>query len=191
MIEIKVQSLISFLDISISKELINSIKKGFGNKLAESLLDFIDDIKTFIKSGLYRDVKGYVAIGNKKEVINYENAVEVLNGVITKITEEVQNRYSLVGMNYEMFCTDLKYSDKIKSKNSIPSLLKEINEIKFNNFKIYTNCGVLHTYHDLIDLNVDCRVTSIQYSNEEVNLIFKNLNHEQLLKIISYHLKNY
>jgi hypothetical protein len=191
MIEIKVQSLISFLDISISKELINSIKKGFGKNIAESLLDFIDDIRTFIKSGLYRDVKGYVAIGNKKEIIDYDNAEKVLNNVIDTIGKEMENRHSITTMNYEIYCTDSKYADKIKAKTSLSSFLKEINEIKFNNFKIYTNCGVLHTYHDLIDLNLDCRVTSIQYSNDEVNLIFKNLTHEQLLKIISYHLKNY
>jgi hypothetical protein len=191
MIEIKVQSLISFLDISISKELINSIKKGFGKNIAESLLDFIDDIRTFIKSGLYRDVKGYVAIGNKKEIIDYDNAEKVLNTVIDTIGKEMENRHSITTMNYEIYCTDSKYTDKIKAKTSLSSFLKEINEIKFNNFRIYTNCGVLHTYHDLIDLNLDCRVTSIQYSNDEVNLIFKNLTHEQLLKIISYHLKNY
>jgi hypothetical protein len=191
MIEIKVQSLISFLDISISKELINSIKKGFGKNIAESLLDFIDDIRTFIKSGLYRDVKGYVAIGNKKEIIDYDNAEKVLNNVIDTIGKEMENRHSITTMNYEIYCTDSKYTDKIKAKTSLSSFLKEINEIKFNNFRIYTNCGVLHTYHDLIDLNLDCRVTSIQYSNDEVNLIFKNLTHEQLLKIISYHLKNY
>lgn len=191
MIEIKVQSLISFLDISISKELINSIKKGFGKYIAESLLDFIDDIKTFIKSGLYRDVKGYVAIGNKKEIIDYDNVEKVLNNVIDTIGKEIENRHSIVSMNYEIYCTDSKYAERIKAKTSLSSFLKEINEIKFNNFKIYTNCGILHTYHDLIDLNLDCRVTSIQYSNDEVNLIFKNLTHEQLLKIISYHLKNY
>ena len=191
MIEIKVQSLISFLDISISKELINSIKKGFGKYIAESLLDFIDDIKTFIKSGLYRDVKGYVAIGNKKEIIDYDNAEKVLNNVIDTIGKEIENRHSIVSMNYEIYCTDSKYAERIKARTSLSSFLKEINEIKFNNFKIYTNCGILHTYHDLIDLNLDCRVTSIQYSNDEVNLIFKNLTHEQLLKIISYHLKNY
>jgi hypothetical protein len=191
MIEIKVQSLISFLDISISKELINSIKKGFGKNIAESLLDFIDDIRIFIKSGLYRDVKGYVAIGNKKEIIDYDNVEKVLNNVIDTIGKEMENRHSITTMNYEIYCTDFKYADKIKAKTSLSSFLKEINEIKFNNFKIYTNCGVLHTYHDLIDLNLDCRVTSIQYSNDEINLIFKNLTHEQLLKIISYHLKNY
>lgn len=191
MIEIKVKSLISFLDISISKELIISIKKGFGNKLAESLSDFIDDIKTFIKSGLYRDVKGYISIDGVKSAIDYDNVVERLNGVIEHIKNEIANSFRLIHQNYEMYCTDSKYAEDFKNAKSLPSFLKEISKHKLNDFKIYTNCGILRTYHDLIDLDVDCRVTSIQYSNDEINLIFRNLNHEQLSKIILYHLKSY
>ena len=191
MIEIKIQSLISFLDITIPKESILSIKKGFGNKIAESLFELVDDIKTFIKSGIYKDVDGYIITNGKKVIITISNVKEELEKKVEDINKELNNRFKIVNHNFELYCTDKDSEQELNSVKSLPSLLKYLSNIRFTGFKIYTNCGVLYTYHEMIDLDVDCKVTSIQYTNDKINLIFKHLSHEQLLKIINYHLKHY
>ena len=155
MVDIKVQSLISFLDVTICKDSILSVKKGFGNYITESLFALIDDIKTFVKSGLYRDVKGFIVINGQKSVISYENAKESLEKAVKSITEMINDRFIVKTQNYEIYFASKDYDKETPSLKTLPLVLKYLTKVKFDEFKIYTNCGVLYTYHDMIGLDVD------------------------------------
>lgn len=191
MIDIKITSLISFLDVSIDELEIKSIKKGFGNYISKSLFDLIDDIETFAKSGVYKDVKGYAELSGTKTIVTYDNVQDVLARAVKTIKECVNDKYFLEIQNAKVYAVNNSYGARFKNVKSFASLLKVMQDLKFSDFKIYTNCGLLRTYHDLLQLDESCLITSIQYISDEIDVIFKNLNEELIRKIIDYHLKFY
>lgn len=188
MIDLRIQSIISSLEILIEDNEFTASKKGFGNTISKTLFSYAEDLRNFIRTGVHDTVRGYIKIDKDVIYIDYNNVIESINIAIDYITEELENKYELKTHNFEIYCTDAKYGVMLKDTKTFNQMIRFMNITTFTEFKIYTDCGLKLTYHDIME---NCRITMIQYSNKEINLLLKYPDKERIQKLINYHLKHF
>ena len=187
MIRIEITCMLSSIKINIRQSEILSSKLGFGTEVSKTLYDYIEDIKDFMKLPSFIGAKGIVEIAGKVFVITKDNIESSLLSVCQKLSEILEDKLKIKTHDYEIYFASKLYEEKFKDCKTLTQLLKAILDIKFDEVKIYTNCGISKTY---LNHREDCVITMIQYKNSDVNLIFKNMTEEKVRKIITYHLKS-
>lgn len=187
MIRIEITCMLSSIKINIRQSEILSSKLGFGTSVSKTLSDYIEDIKDFLKLASFRGTRGVVDINGKITVINETNVQQFLLSVQKTLAEMLDDKFEIRTHDYEIYFASKSYEEKFKDCKTFNQLLKHIADIKFDDLKIYTNCGLSKTY---LTHREDCTITMIQYKNSDVNLIFKNMTEEKVRKIITYHLKS-
>ena len=187
MIRIEITCMLSSIKINIRQTEILSTKLGFGTSVSKTLSDYIEDIKDFLKLPSFRGTRGVVDIDGKITVISEANVQQFLLFVQKTLVDMLADKFEIRTHDYEIYFASKSYEEKFKDCKTLTQLLKHIVDIKFDDLKIYTNCGLNHTY---LNGRENCKITMIQYKNSDVNLIFKNMTEEKARKIITYHLKS-
>ena len=188
MIVVKLKSMISSLDITYNPENIDSIKKGLGKELSQSFFEFKEILSSF-KWGGY--VKGTIQIGSKTRDVTEANCDVLIAKIIKDLDIIYENKYTLLTSIWKIYCTKKSFHETFQNTKTLYQVLKILKTISFDDFRIYTNCGMLKTYHDLVYLKEKCVVTSIQYSNKEMRVVFENLTKDVIEKLTLFHLKKY
>lgn len=200
MINIKLQSLISALNINISDALINAVKKGLSKELTKSFFDLKSDIETFIKSGLHKSINGvitddenifYVINIDETKIANVEKQLQI---IVDKLGDIANTKKVIIKNQFEIYISEKDYHNSFDDVNTFNQLLKVIQDLKlkFDSIKILSDKGVTTSLYDFLQLKENhpkIQIRTVQYDSQPITLFIKNIDDASFKKIIQYHLK--